>query len=372
MKRIAYLHNHTVHSEKDGSATCSDYAKKIAKMKENGVDVVGLAITEHGNCYSMVKHVEANSEVTNAIIGCEIYHCFDRTDELDTNRYHMVLLAKNDEGLHNLYRLVSDAGLNKLKGRQKDFPRSDHANMKKYGKGIIALSACLGGAIPRLIADGQYDEAKKLALYYKSIFDDFYLEVQPHEIPEQLLVNFDIVRMSKETGIGLVITTDTHYIEKSDKQYHDILKKMARQKPYDVYAHLMEYDEIYDYCIKHDIPLSAIENTVKIAEMCKADPRPKDNRGLLPEFPCPAGHTEESYLRQITFEYLCEFAKKKKFTDFTTRLKRLNYELDVICSTGFSGYFLILWDWFKWCRDNNILMGKGRGKVMPPCIVICK
>ena len=362
MKKIAYLHCHTSYSEKDGLATPKMYRDKILEMKENDdTEVVGLAVTEHANLFSMVKHYQTNSEVTNAIIGCEIYHCVDRNIEDDNNKYHMILLAKNEVGLHNLYRLVSDAGLHKLKGKQKEFPRSDHDNMKKYGEGIIALSACIGGIIPQRILEGKYDEAKQLALYYKSIFDDFYLEVQPHDIPEQHLVNLDMVKISKETGIELVITTDSHYIEKSDKQYHDILKKLARQLPYNVSAHMASYDELYNYCINNNIPISAIENTVKIAEMCNVNPKPKNSRGLLPEFPCPKGYTEESYLREIVTKFFFEFAIKKKFTDIPLRLERMNYELDIICSTGFSGYFLILWDWFKWCRDNDILMGPGRG-----------
>ena len=377
-RKIAYLHTHTVHSEKDGSATCKDYVKKIRQYnKDAGEEVItGLAITEHGNMFSMVKHYQACTTSDNKepnvkpILGCEVYHCVDRGIE-NEDRFHLVLLAKNDEGLKNLYQIVSDAGLHKVKGRSKDFPTTHEPIFEEFGKGIIASTACIGGIIPKLILNGEYEKAKEKALYYNSIFEHFYLEVQPNEMPEQLLVNSDLVKMSQETGIELIITCDAHYVELADKKYHDVLKIMAHQKPFSCDVSLMMPNDLETYCNKHNIPLSCMDNTVKIAEMCVADPRPKDERGLLPPFPCPKGYSEEAYLREIAFDGLMDFISKKKIKDVKTYTNQMMYELDVICSMGFAGYFLILWDWFLWCRKNGILMGKGRGSAAGSVVSYC-
>lgn len=361
-RKIAYLHNHSKYSESDALPDIIDYKNKIIEMQEkDNVDIVGLAITEHSNLFSYLKHYNINKEVTNAIIGDEIYHCEDRNTADDKDRFHMVLLAKNDEGLKNLCLIATDCGLHKVHGRKKDFMRTDDVFLKNHGKGVIALSACIGGIIPKLLLNGEYDKAKQKALFYNSIFDEFYLEVQPHTIDEQLLVNADLVRMSKETGIGLVITTDTHWINKEDKKYHDILKMVDHLAPFTTECYLYSFDELVEYCKKYDIPLSAITNTVKIAEQCNVNPNSKDAKGLLPNFPVPEGYTEETYLREIAQENLFKNIIKHKYTNIKQRIDRLNYELDIICGAGFSGYFLILWDWFKWCRNNKILLGPGRG-----------
>lgn len=361
-KKIAYLHNHSVYSIQDSLATPLDYHKRIIEMRDKeDTDVVGFALTEHGVMYSYVKNYLENKDITNVIIGCEVYNCNDINTADDKERYHLLLLAKNQIGLKNLYLIASYAGLHKVKGKKKDFPRTDDNVLKRYGEGIIASSACIGGEICTLILNGQYDKAKSKALFYADIFDEFYLEVQPTDLPEQLICNDALVKMSQETGLPLVVTTDTHYIYKKDKVYHDILKKIDHLNPFSTDAYMQTYDEIYDYCIKHNIPTSCIENTVKIAEECKVDIKPKDKLGLFPKFPCPEGYDESTYLRKLAMDGLCKKIIDKKFTDILYRINRLNYELDVICSMGYAGYFLILWDWFKWCRENDILMGKGRG-----------
>lgn len=357
-----------MYSEKDSIGKCKEYVDAIYKHNQTSKKYItkSMAITEHGVMYSMVKHFlactepDAKERALKPIIGCEVYHCVDRTNDV-SDRFHMVLLAKNNEGLTNLYQIVSDGGLHKLKGKTKDFPRTHEHAFVKYGKGIIALSGCVGGLIAQYIINGKYDEAKKKALYYNSLFDQFYLELQPHEFPEQLLVNEAIVKMSGETGIPLVITSDAHYVYKEDKKYHDILKAIAYQKPFTCSAHLHTPEEMEEYCLKYNIPLSAISNTGIIAKQCNADPRPKDRMGLLPTFPCPKGYTESSYLRELSINNLMKFFKKKRIIGFKKYTLRLIYELDIICSAGYAGYFLILWDWFKWCRQNGILMGKGRG-----------
>lgn len=368
MGKIAYLHNHTIYSIKDSIVSPAKYGEKIKKVNddENGDEIVGMAITDHGVSYGMVKFYNEVSPYTNAIIGCEIYHTEKRM-EGNKDSFHMVLLAKDNIGLKNLYAIVSDGGTHKIKrktakAKTEGKPQTEDAVLQRHGKGIIALSGCIGGIIPKLILNGNYEKAKEKAIYYKSIFDDFYLEVQPHTIPEQLVVNNDLIQISKETGIELVMTTDTHYLEKEQKIYHDIIKKIdGFPNGGNTENYLKTYDELESYCIEYDIPLSAISNTVKIAEMCKTTPKPKNSNGLYPKFPCPIGYTEETYLRKLAFDNFNKKFINMKQKDYEKRIKRLNYELEIICSKGFSGYFLILWDWFLHCRESNIPLGPGRG-----------
>lgn len=367
-KDIAYLHCHTVYSIKDSIVAPYQYAKKVKEVNSDPTkdNIVGLALTDHGSLYALVKFYTEVSQYTNAIIGCEIYHCEKRGED-NKDTFHMVLLSKTQQGLNNLYNIVSDGGFNKIKrksakAKTEGRPQTEDATLEKYGKGIIALSGCIGGIIPKLILKGKYEEAKEKALYYKEIFDDFYLEVQPHTIPEQLLVNNDLVQMSKETGIELVITTDAHYLEKNQILYQGIIKKIGGFKPeHRAKNYLMSYDELEEYCQEYDIPISAIENTVKIANECKTNPKPKKSNGLYPDYPCPPGYTEETYLRELAFDWFNKKYINAKQKEYEKRLKRLNYELEIICSKGYSGYFLILWDWFKNCREDNIPLGPGRG-----------
>ena len=246
-------------------------------------------------------------------------------------------------------------------GRQKNFPTTDINFLKTHGTGIIASSACLGGKIPKLITEGNIPEAEKYALLFNDIFDEFYLEVQPLDIPEQLIVNNELVNMSKKLKIPLIITSDSHYINKSDAAYHDILKDIAHQIKFSEPAYLRTPEEMEDYCILHNIPLDCISNTGVLASHCNANPKPENNRYLLPVFPCPKGYTEETYLRKLSFEELKKKMVKNKIPNPTKYIKKMLYELEIICNAGYAGYFLILWDWFEWCRANDILCGPGRG-----------
>lgn len=379
---------HTVYSEKDGLATSKDYIKKIREYNKKAEEevITGLACTEHGNMYSLVKHYKAcntninddpcdeNEPIVKAIYGCEVYAAENR--DIDRKAYHLVLLAMDDEGLKNLYQIVTDGGLHNIESKKKRKPVTHEATLKKYGKGVICLSACVGGIIPKLITSGQYEKAKEKALFFKNIFEHFYLEVQPHVFPEQLIVNAEIVRMSKETGIELVITTDSHYVELEDKKYHDIITRIAYGDKFaeergTCNLHLMLPEEIEEYCIEYEIPLSCMHNTITIADMCTANPKPKDAKGLLPSFSCPEGYSEESYLREIAFDELRKFIIIKNIKDIMKYTKQMMYELDIICTAGFSGYFLILWDWISWCRKNGIPIGKGRGSAAGSIVSYC-
>ena len=372
-KRIGYLHNHTQYSVQDGVPELIQYKNKIIEMQQEGVDVVGFAVTDHGVAAGIVDLYENfhNDKVCKAkpLYGVELYTCNDRATADDKERHHLVVIAKSDESLKNYYSLCSIAGMNPV-GQRKLMPRAELNDLKKYGKGLIGLSACIGGEIPQLILNGEIQKAIDKAIEFSNIFDEFYLEVQPNEMPEQLLVNKTLVDISNQTGIPLVITTDTHYLNKEDKKFHDVLLKINYLKPFDCSNELKSFDEIYDYCIKYNIPLSAITNTVKISEECNVDPSCKDSKGMLPKFPCPKGYNEDTYLRKICFDNLFKQCIKSKFKDLRYRINRLNYELDVVISQGFSGYFLILWEWFDWCKKEGILLGKGRGKLLPPVKVI--
>ena len=200
-----------------------------------------------------------------------------------------------------------------------------------------------------------------ISVSFANIFDEVYLEVQPHDFPEQLLANSGLVSISAQTGHKLVMTPDSHYIDTNDDQYHNILKNMCHQKVFTTNNHLYTPEEMEDYCIRYGIPTDCIGNTAAIAKIANVDPKPKDHRALLPVFPCPIGYDESSYLRKLSYEKLQQKMADNKIEDPVKYLKQMTYELDVICNAGFAGYFLILWDWFEWCRANDILCGPGRG-----------
>lgn len=354
---FVHLHGHTKYSEKDALTTIEQI---IDKCKKNNMNAV--AVTEHGTINSLIVNFKACKKAgIKLIIGEEFYHTLSYGDNETDDRFHLVCLAKNDIGLKNLYRMSSEAGLNAIKPKQKLFPIAEIETFKKYGEGIIASSACIGGLIPKLILNGKYNEAKERALEFNSYFEEFYLELQANEMSEQLVVNELLVKMSKETGIPLIITCDYHYIDESDREYHDILKKMIFQFTFDFSAHFQTPKEIEDYCNTYDIPLSAMSNTVKIANSCNVDPMPKDKLWLYPKFPTPKGYDSSSYLRKVAAEGLIKKHIKKNFPDMIRRIAQLEFELDVICTKGYADYFLILWDWFEECKKRGILIGPGRG-----------
>lgn len=414
------LHNHTRFSIMDGLADIKDYVLKMHKFNKeyNGQWYPAIAVTEHGNFSSQLKVLDACStkikldendieRTIKPIYGIEIYHSLEDTsqdrrrnpdlrkkdytlDDLPLEEkkqaYHMVLLAKNDIGYKNLIQISSHAGLNSYNSFKKMIYRTDIPFMQNRGKGIIALSACLGGYIPSLLKDGRYEEAKLEAIKYSNIFEHFYLEIQANDIPEQIIVNSHLVRMSKETGIPLVITCDSHYAEKEDREAHNILYSLANGDETKLYdengkrktigiqcnVHLQTPLEIEQYCIDYDIPLSAMDNTVEIANMCNVDFTPKDKKGYMPSYKVPKGYTESSYLRKLASDGFFKKVQEKKIKDnLEERFKRLQYELDVIIKTGFPGYFLIVSDFVNKCRENNIIVGPGRGSAASSLLSYC-
>jgi len=369
MIEFAHIHCHTKYSIHDAIPSHKAYVDAIYEQNQNSskYHCVGFAATDHGNIYGLVKHYNAcnnpdhKERKTKALYGCEVYHCIDVENNPNNDRFHLVLIATTQEGLTNLYEIVSHAGTNIIHGRQKDFPVTDLKFMSTHGKGIVALTACAGGIVPTCIINGQDKDALMYIDTLANIFDEVYLEVQPHDFPEQLIVNNALVSISAQTGYKLVMTSDSHYIHSGDDQYHNILKNMCHQKLFTTNNHLFTPEEMEDYCIKNNIPLECISNTAEIAKLANVDPKPKDHNALLPVFPCPPGYDESSYLRKLSYEKLQEKLIKNNIKNPSKYIKQMTYELEIICNAGFAGYFLILWDWFEWCRANDILCGPGRG-----------
>lgn len=369
MSDFVHLHVHTEYSLLDGAGRVE---KLVERAKDLGMK--SIAITDHGVMYGVVDfYKKAKSCGLKPIIGCEVYVAArtmrDRDPKYDSSQYHLVLLAKNQEGYSNLIKLVS-------KGFTEGFyykPRVDMEVLEQHSEGLIALSACLAGEIPAMLLNGSYEKAKEIALRYRDIFgkDNFYLEVQDHGIQEQTLVNQEIVRLSKETGIPLVATNDVHYVDRDDSRAHDILlciqtgktvEDSVRLKFSGEEFYLKSHDEMYEL-FKY-IP-EAIENTNKIAEMCNMDF--EFGQVHLPAFEVPEGYTSDSYLRHLCFEGM-----KSKYKEITAEVReRAEYELSVITRMGYADYYLIVWDYVKFAKDNGIMVGPGRGSGAGSLVAYC-
>ena len=369
MIEFAYLHCHTTYSISDAIPTCNAYVDKIYELNQrtnSNYHCKGWAVTDHGVVFALPKMYNAclnpkdEAKKINPVYGCEVYMCDDINNNPNGDRYHLVLLASNQIGLQNLYEIASFSGLHQIQGRIKKFPIVDIPFLEKHGKGIICLTACVAGMVPTYIANGQMNKAEEYLNKFCSIFDKVYLEVQPHDFPDQLIANDGLVKLSKKTGLKLVMTPDSHYLNIEDKINKDILKEITHQKPFESDNHLYTPEEMEEYCINHSLPLECISNTAEVYDLCcNVDLKP--NLDFYPTFDCPNGYTENSYLRKLCFDALEEKIVTKEITDLKKYKNQLLYELEVVCSKNFAGYFLLLWDWLKWCRANNILTGVGRG-----------
>ncbi len=356
---FTHLHVHTGYSLLDGSCKIKEL---ISKVKDLGMN--SIAITDHGVMYGAIKfYQEAIACGIKPIIGCEAYVAsksrFDKENTNDNFYYHLVLLAKDNNGYKNLIKMVS-------KGFTEGFyykPRIDIELLKEYHEGIIALSACLAGPVAKTILNGSYEKAKDMALTYNEIFgqNNFYLEIQDHGIREQQTVNTALIRMSEETGIPLVCTNDVHYINKEDSDAHDILICIQTNKTVDD-TNRMKYEGSEFYLKSPEEMYSvfpyakeALENTVKIAQRCNVSF--EFNKYKLPVFEVPDGKNAFDYLKELCFAGI-----KERYKNINDKLKeRLDYELDTIKNMGFVDYFLIVWDFIKYAKDNGIMVGPGRG-----------
>ena len=367
---FAHLHVHTEYSLLDGSNKIKEYVKRV---KELGMD--SAAITDHGVMYGVIDfYKEATAAGINPIIGCEVYVApksrFDR--ELtggDDRYYHLVLLAENNTGYANLMKIVSRGFTEGYYYR----PRVDMEILREFHEGIIALSACLAGEVQRYIQKGLVDEAKKVARRYEECFGkgNFFLELQDHGIPAQQTVNATLLAMSKELDIPLVATNDVHYTYAEDAQPHDILlclqtgKKLADEDR-------MRY-EGGQYYVKSEEEMKglfpyaweAVENTQRIADRCHVEI--EFNKYKVPHYEVPEGYDSWTYLNK-----LCQDGMAQRYPDDDGTLqKRLEYELGIIHDMGFVDYFLIVWDYINYCRENDIAVGPGRGSAAGSIVSYC-
>ena len=367
---FAHLHVHTEYSLLDGSNKIKEYVKRV---KELGMD--SAAITDHGVMYGVIDfYKEATAAGINPIIGCEVYVAphsrFDRELTGGEDRYyHLVLLAENNTGYANLVKIVSRGFTEGYYYR----PRVDMEVLQEFHEGIIALSACLAGEVQRYIQKGLIDEAKKVARKYEDCFGkgNFFLELQDHGIPAQQTVNAALLSMSRELDIPLVATNDVHYTYAEDAQPHDILlclqtgKKLADEDR-------MRY-EGGQYYVKSEEEMKglftyaweAVENTQRIADRCHVEI--EFGKYKVPHYEVPEGYDSWTYLNK-----LCKDGMARRYPeDDGTLRKRMEYELGIIRDMGFVDYFLIVWDYINYCRENDIAVGPGRGSAAGSIVSYC-
>ena len=357
--QFCHLHTHTEYSLLDGEASIK---KLVARVKELGMD--SCAITDHGSMYGVVDfYREAKAQGIHPVIGCEVYMAprsrFDKVHDIDNKTSHLILLAENQKGYKNLIKLVSAGYIDGFYYK----PRIDFEMLKEHSEGIIALSACIAGEVPKALLRGDYDEAKKIALKYAEVLgkDNYFLEIQDHGLSEQKRIIPDMLRLSEETGIGLVATNDIHYLKKEDAKYQDVLMCIQMEKKVDDPDRMkFETEEFYIKSPEEMMSLfeyvpQAIENTEKIAQRCNVD----FDFGTrhLPAYAVPDGKDAFEYLRE-----LCQSGLEKRYSPVSDELqKRLDYELGVIKSMGFVDYFLIVWDFIHFAKNNGVMVGPGRG-----------
>ena len=366
---FVHLHVHTEYSLLDGACRIRDLPARIREMGQTAV-----AITDHGVMYGAIDFYRAcKAEGIHPIIGCEVYVArrtrFDKIHEYDAESRHLVLLCKNETGYRNLSYMVSQAFVEGFYIK----PRIDLDLLRQHSEGLIALSACLAGEIPKRLVNGDYDGAKEYALTMQEIFgeDNFYLELQDHGIPQQTLVNRDLLRIHQETGIPLVCTNDAHYLRPEDAESHDVLlciqtgktvddENRMRYEPRNFYLRSTEeMEELFGA-----YP-DAVANTQRIADRCRMEFT--FGKYHLPEFQLPPGVDSPTYLRQ-----LCEKGFTERYgTEHEEYRRQLDYELDMIGRMGFTDYFLIVSDFVRYAKDAGIPVGPGRGSAAGSMVSYC-
>ncbi len=355
MKQFVHLHLHTEYSLLDGATRIDEMVKRCKEL-----NMPAVAVTDHGNMYCAWKFLNAAQKVgIKPIIGCEFYMCENMASTGYDNKeyFHLVLLAKNNTGYYNLCRLNSIAFVEGFYYK----PRIDFETLKKYSEGLICLSACIAGQLPRLFMADRPEEARKLALEYKQLFgEDYYIEIQRHGIEDEDAVMPQLVQLARQLNIKLVVTNDVHYLNKEDAEIQDIMMCVQMGKFYDdtdrmkfqgEEFYLKDYDEMAQ--LFPNLP-DAMETTLEIADKCNVD---FGREKLLPLYSPPDNMTSPEYLR-----YLLEEGLKKKYPVVTDEIReRVEYEYSVICNMGFVDYYLIVWDFINYAKTNGIPVGPGRG-----------
>ena len=366
---FVHLHTHTAYSLLDGQGTIE---KLVDRAKALGQ--TAMAITDHGNMYGVIDFYEyARQQGIKPILGCEVYVAarsrLDKVHEYDAQSYHLILLAENEEGYHNLMKLVSIGFVEGYYYR----PRVDMEVLRQYSRGLIALSACMSGVLSRNILAGGYEEAKRRAQEFIDIFgrENYFVEIQDHGILEQQKLNRELIALAGELKLQLVATNDIHYVRREDAVYQDVLMCIQMGKTVDDEDRMkMSTDQLY---LKSEEEMAelfsyvpeALENTCRIAERCNVEI--EFGKLHLPRFDVPEGMTSYEYLRKLTEQGMAE---RYPDDDGTVR-SRLEYELETIRSMGYVDYFLIVWDFIRYARENGIMVGPGRGSAAGSVVSYC-
>ena len=366
---FVHLHVHSEYSLLDGACRIDGMMDRVKELGQSAI-----ALTDHGVMYGCIDFYKAAKAAgVKPIIGCEVYmarrRMSDRIHGIDNDPYHLVLLCENRTGYENLCYLVSEAFLHGFYGK----PRVDLELLEAHHEGLIALSACLGGAIPQALLDEDYDRATRFAQELSRIFgpEHFYLELQDHGIASQRPVNQGLMRLARETGLPLVVTNDAHYLRKEDADVQDILLCIQTGKTMDD-LNRMRF-ETQEFYLKSEEELRALfpgcdeafENTAKIAEMCNVEFTFHDYH--LPAFPVPEGYTNEEYFRK-----LCDEGFRERYPQAPKEYReRMEYEISVISSMGYVNYYLIVWDFIHYAKEAGIPVGPGRGSGAGSIVAYC-
>ena len=366
---FVHLHVHSEYSLLDGACRIDGMMERVKELGQSAI-----AITDHGVMYGCIDFYKAAKAAgVKPIIGCEVYvarrNMSDRVHGIDNDPYHLVLLCKNRQGYENLCRMVSEAFVSGFYGK----PRVDLALLEEYHEGLIATSACLAGAIPQYLMEEKYEDAKAYALNLARIFgqDNFYLELQDHGIPEQRPVNQGVMRLARETGLPLIVTNDAHYLRREDASMQDVLLCIQTGKTVDD-ENRMKFSSD-DFYLKSEEELrqlfpgcdEAFENTVKIADRCNLEFTFHEYH--LPSFPVPEGYTNEEYFRKI-----CMDGFRERYPQAPQEyIDRLEYEIGVISRMGYVNYYLIVWDFIRYAKEQGIPVGPGRGSGAASIVAYC-
>ncbi len=366
---FVHLHVHTEYSLLDGACRINDLMDRVKEIGQSAI-----AITDHGVMYGCIDFYKAAKAAgVKPIIGCEVYVARrgmeDRIHGIDDESYHLVLLCENRKGYENLCMIVSEAFQRGFYGK----PRVDLETLEKYKEGLIALSACLGGAIPKRLLEEDMDAALSYTLRMKELFgpDHFYLELQDHGIPEQTFVNQELIRLAKETDLPLVATNDAHYLRREDAAMQDILLCVQTGKRVEDENRMRFQTE--EFYLKSEEEMrelfpnveEAFENTQKIADRCNVEF--VFNEYHLPSFPIPEGYTNEEYFRK-----LCMDGFRERYAEPPEEYKeRLEYEIGVISRMGYVNYYLIVWDFIRYAKESGIPVGPGRGSGAASIVAYC-
>lgn len=359
MEPFVHLHNHTAYSLLDGASKIDELIKRAKEL-----NMPAMAITDHGVMYGVVDfYKQCKKAGIKPIIGCEVYVAprtrFDRQAGMDDSAYHLILLVKNETGYRNLSRLESLASLEGFYYK----PRVDRELLEQYHEGLVALSGCMAGEVAQKILQEDLEGAEEAALWYRNTFgaENYFFEVQNHGIHEQLQINYHLNILGQKLGIPLVATNDNHYVYAEDARTQDVMMCIQMGKTLDD-VNRMRFDSNNFYLKSYDEMQQALgdypeslTNTLKVADLCDFDFTFGENH--MPIFDVPEGYTLDSY-----FEEMCRKGIEERYQPVTEEiLQRLEYELSVIKQMGYSGYFLIVWDFIRFAREKGIYVGPGRG-----------